>query len=576
MAPIASSAQRDGTLVPAGFLLAAAMTDPQLRLPLQPRVVDGVAVVRLPGSRIVFEGASERQVLKGKSTALVEQLLPLLDGTRTVGELAAAVQAPDRSVAAVIAALYTCGVVEDSAEDQSAPPGEDGVGEEVRLFLARSLDSTRVNRTTAQAVARLAGCRAGVVGSGLVPEKMRALLQASGVGTVSDAGPSMPLTDTTFVVAWANGLAHEELRDLDDKLAAEGIPWLLAGWSGKALWVGPGFDRRYTPCYECVERRSGGRTWASADEPGAPWVQTAVAGFIVTEVVHQVARVNRANAQRGMVKMTTDPWATEHFLTAPVPGCSRCCPAGPFADDLDDTAFVFERSVAFAPRDLLSPKDHQAHYRLSNLALQRDFKWFPGQASIPLPPLDDVPVLEGSAGIDLHGLATVLALMCGLRPGEGERASQGAKDPTQEKVHRWAPTGGNLGSVQAYLQAPTGVLPEDGWYFYQARQHSLARLPDQEAAGAGVESCPPDRASLVLTAAHLRVRHKYGDFAYRVVHLDAGAALAHAALAAERLGFELRLLETWDDAALAGQLGLAVGDEPITAVAHIMMAGEAR
>ena len=68
----------------------------------------------------------------------------------------------------------------------------------------------------------------------------------------------------------------------------------------------------------------------------------------------------------------------------------------------------------------------------------------------------------------------------------------------------------------------------------------------------------------LLTAALMRVGRKYGDFAYRIVNLDAGVAVAQLMAVAEDRGLCAEVLGV-DDAALLQTLGLDGDREPITA-----------
>jgi SagB-type dehydrogenase family enzyme len=206
---------------------------------------------------------------------------------------------------------------------------------------------------------------------------------------------------------------------------------------------------------------------------------------------------------------------------------------------------MYEQAVTFPPREWLNPKDHQGHYRPANAALQLYNKEYLGSPRIPL---DDSP------------LAGLLLQTFGLR------------DTDSGQVSRWAPTGGNLGSPLAYVLAldVAGLAP--GWYFYQRGDHSLARIralpaPDghAEAVWPGIGPERPD-ALIVLAGALDVVAAKYHDFAYRILGLDAGVALAQLAAVADEAGLTVRFADRWDDTAIGTALHLDADSEPVTAV----------
>ncbi len=141
----------------------------------------------------------------------------------------------------------------------------------------------------------------------------------------------------------------------------------------------------------------------------------------------------------------------------------------------------------------------------------------------------------------------------------GDRAQPG-------QISRWAPTGGNLGSVQAYLLALDLDGLDPAWYFYQRADHTLGRV-----RGASTGVCPAleetgPSALLVLTGALTVVGAKYHDFAYRVVNLDAGVALAQLSAVAGTHGITTRFADRWDDEAIHDALRLDPNAEPVTAV----------
>jgi SagB-type dehydrogenase family enzyme len=167
-------------------------------------------------------------------------------------------------------------------------------------------------------------------------------------------------------------------------------------------------------------------------------------------------------------------------------------------------------------------------------------------------------------GLTVADLSTLLRHTAGLRDPEPSAA------PGQ--VSRWAPTGGNLGSVQAYLLALDVAGLDPGWYFYQRGDHSLARIravsavDDVAATVCPVLASRPMAALVVLTGALGVLAEKYHDFAYRLMCLDAGVALAQLAALADEHGLTAEFADRWDDTALSEALRVDADGEPVTAV----------
>lgn len=559
---------------PAGTLsaeriAAAARTDPQLSVPRRPRLVDGLVVVALEQGLLV-EGGAERQLFRGAaSRTLLPRLLPLLDGSRGLDELAVAL--PDESLSRLdkaVALLYACGLLEEGGGATSSAP-------EVATFVSRHVDTTRANRHAAQALDRLARARVELRGPATLVASLGDELERAGIGEVVPGNGPLPSAATTLVVAAVEGEEpRERLEALDVACARHDIPWIRVAVRSGSIELGPRFERPSTACYRC---------FASLHLPGADAGTASVArrelavALAAADVVWLLARVGTPLSPNGVSRLELDHWTQRTFTVPPVPGCPVCCPL-PDRGPLDEVpvAYAYERSVDFPPRHLLNVKDHQHHYKDANLALQEDSKRYPSAPTVALGAPGAAPAPGGrfaggrpvgpaARALDAATLAGLLLRCFGRR--DGPAAIPG-------KVSRWAPTGGNLGSAQAYVLAweVDGLSP--GIYFYLAAEHALATLPGPReraelaslAAGTGVPVAPGTVAALVLTGALGRVARKYATFAYRSISLDAGCALAQLDVVATGYGQHAGFATRWDDDALLALLALDDRQEPITGV----------
>ena len=157
----------------------------------------------------------------------------------------------------------------------------------------------------------------------------------------------------------------------------------------------------------------------------------------------------------------------------------------------------------------------------------------------------------------LESLATMLSLSVGI------------KSITQSAISRWAPTAGNFGSCEAYVivKKLQGIAP--GVFFYLPEQHALARLnlighEHLRQATEAIASNVDDDILVVLTGAYKRVAHKYGTFAYKLLHFDAGVATSQMFMVARALCVPIESAGHWQPLSVGNALALRTGDDVIT------------
>jgi len=193
-----------------------------------PYVVDGEAVYLV----------SERgvSVVDGK---LAQSLAPLLDGTRTVEQIGAALDGsvPADRVGGAVAQLVSGGWV------APADPATDRPG-------AAFLEMAGLDGDAAVAALRTARVRVEVYGR-LDPEPFLEALRSVGA-TVVDG-------DSDFTVALTEDYLHPGLAARNAAAQEDGKPWLLARPVGSIVWVGPVFvpgeTEEATGCWECLAHR---------------------------------------------------------------------------------------------------------------------------------------------------------------------------------------------------------------------------------------------------------------------------------------------------------------------------------
>ncbi|WP_214326795.1 nitroreductase family protein [Nonomuraea sediminis] len=511
---------------------AAARFDPQIRVPARPRPRRGL-VIDFEDDQVVVTGGPKKQLLRGRSaTEVLPRLFELLDGERDHAALAIGLGLPEESVFKVLSLLWTCGVIEEAAPEGPAPEIDDGLAD----FLSRMGDSTGANSAWELAARRLAAARVEVFGD---PERAEAL--------VAELGPSMPAVRAagavpdhrTTLAVWIDDGRPGPERECWERE----IPLVRMRVRGRSAMLGPFVDPRVTPCLACGT--------AGEEQDGREPVDGDLALAVSLLARDVFALVSRAvpgplPMRRRVVDLAT---LEQHDLSAATrPGCPSCSAAP--ADQAEEAPLAarYEASIAFPPKEHADLKAHQMHYKPSNLALQRIARTWPVARRVELPPPGHELLARPSSGkLDAERLSLLLSVTAGI------------KADTPQRLFRWTASGGNIGSVVAYVAVRDVPGLDPGLYGYAPAEHRLAWLSPE----------PPDGntpATLVLTGDFTKVARKYGAFALRIVLLDSGCAQATCRLAARTLGIGFALRPHWDDDALAALLGVDPDVEPLTAV----------
>ncbi len=186
------------------------------------------------------------------------------------------------------------------------------------------------------------------------------------------------------------------------------------------------------------------------------------------------------------------------------------------------------------------------------------FRRYAGAPLIPLPfdfdGLPDPALGELSVGEPVAPLADwrLTELSCLLRHSMGLAAWK-VFGPDRWSL-RCNPSSGNLHPTEAYVITRGLSGLDDGIYHYAPHEHGLERRCEFTLA-------PVERAGLSpslligLSSIAWREAWKYGERAYRYVHLDLGHALGALAYAAATLGFRLQRMAA-DEEQLARLMGL--------------------
>jgi oxazoline/thiazoline synthase len=196
----------------------------------------------VPGEAVYLISEQGVSLVRGR---LAEALAPLLDGTRSVADIAAeldGVASPQR-VADAVGKLVAGGWAYhlDQIGEPAVDPATAG------FFETAGQDGDRATRAVREGRVHL------VVHGDVDAVPLRAALAELGVGQLT-AAPH-PAPDEALVVVLTDDYLRAGIADQNVLALATGRPWLLARPVGVAVWLGPVFVPGETGCWECMAHR---------------------------------------------------------------------------------------------------------------------------------------------------------------------------------------------------------------------------------------------------------------------------------------------------------------------------------
>jgi bacteriocin biosynthesis cyclodehydratase domain-containing protein len=292
----------------------------------------------LAGDDVVVEHGHTAHVFSGRAaTTLLPGLLPLLDGTRTAADVAAALELGPDAILAAVGVLDELGLLLDGEQDAAAADAA------VRALAASGLHDP------AEVRAALERAEVAIVGDAPAGEAVEELLRASGVAVASrcdwDAAARLPeRAPAAFVVA---APAPEEVPRLDrwnaEAVAAGGPVWLqVLPYDGRIAVVGPVIVPGETCCRACFVRRRAAASGYGLEFDALELVPTRAGGGPALDAV--VA---------GVAATTTLRWLVHG--DASLPGVFRACERSGLALTEHRVLRVPRCPVCSEVRDLATP-----------------------------------------------------------------------------------------------------------------------------------------------------------------------------------------------------------------------------
>jgi SagB-type dehydrogenase family enzyme len=391
-------------------------------------------------------------------------------------------------------------------------------------------------------------------------EMLEADLRELGIGTVERVGSPGELrklrmaTDRTIVV----------VHDRDHGLrrcqphVPDGVPLLRYRVGTGDGEVGPLLHGSWTMCADCATAHD-----VAAGDPSYA-AASVVVGVVSQEILGRLTGAVPVQRSGRIRRFDVTDMRLEILDAYPAADCPRCGRDWPAAAEVAAYEWTYQRSAPNAglPRP---PRSLDRMQRLDALRVLRN-PLHSGPRT-PLPPAARLRSVEPvGAGLTSTVLSDLLALTAGRRGADQATAVHRAHS-------RYAPSGGNIGSVALYAAVPEDIGRPANITKYDDIEHRLVAINRNRRRLSELlaETDLPDNGALAviyLVGEVGRLGQKYEDFAIRLGHLDAGCAALQLSLVAQARGLRVTFASSWS--ADPGRcLELDDDTEVVTAIAAI-------
>jgi bacteriocin biosynthesis cyclodehydratase domain-containing protein len=287
---------------------------PRLKAHLVPRIVgeDRVFLVSEEGHYLV-QGAA------------VTHVLPFLDGTHTIAEIAQKLS-DTCSLTDVVFAISKYQRFRHLADGPIlAAPG-----------LVATWEAQGVNAD--EASQRVADAQVEFTSVGEVdPMEVVAALRATGIGARPVTAAAVGASSPSLVVVLTDDYLNPELAAIDERLRAAGVPWLLAKSNGEDVWTGPYFVPDTTGCWRCLSQRLDGnrqvesylKRRGSDSAPirsslaASPW-SLGVSAQLIASAVAGIVGASSTEYQGVLISVHVPTMRTERHQLIRQPQCPGC------------------------------------------------------------------------------------------------------------------------------------------------------------------------------------------------------------------------------------------------------------
>jgi bacteriocin biosynthesis cyclodehydratase domain-containing protein len=277
--------------------------------------------MRFGGSLVEFNGEA--------ASKLLPELLPRLDGGRTIDEIVADLGVSVRPAVDNALALMD----ERGLLTEAAPEALHESGQRTAELLAATDRQLRSPRELADIVA---AAHVTIVGAGPAADAVGRLLRLAGVSTVTRCEWTKPLAaGASLAVAAPQGDEVARLDAWNERMLEWGTAWIqVLPYDGALAAVGPLFLPGETACHRCYRIRRaahlprGGEPLCAGSYPSSPALDAVQAGLAATIAICRV--VGGGGLDAGVltaVEPIPELTLTRHVVHR-VPRCPACSPAG--------------------------------------------------------------------------------------------------------------------------------------------------------------------------------------------------------------------------------------------------------
>jgi SagB-type dehydrogenase family enzyme len=486
--------------------------------------------------------------------------------------------------------LAESGLLQTEADQDSCIP--DGARDLVSFF-RKSLAHSGSSVPAYDAFRRLESSRVAIIpanGSSSDADQLSNLLRSScsaaaEVMTIDQLLEGLQAGPLMVVALAAAAEDDQQCEVLEAERQRRSFSWLRAKLYRElnVADIGPLFQAGNESCYECFQRvhgitqRSGGSTGVQLSNAETTWV-----GFVALEVLSILAHLDQSIGGREFRGFNLSDLSSRRLF---YPRSQQCPRRGnhPSVASSDQsslgkkdviqlyTASVFEEYVGLESRrhdpagvTAVTAADIQYSKTMQN-SRQVELGSTALDLGLGMPDALDRIWMRLADTLTLDQLGAVLVLTAGIREQNGLVAK------------RWSATAGNLGSAEIYVIVHSVAGLEKGLYFYQPGSHALTLFHKRNAIASNelmrrllrrTENALPN-ALIILSGAFHRLKKKYGMFAYRLLDLDAGAALGQIHMVARAMRLGARITPLLPDDLVERELSLHSFNEQSTAAVEL-------
>lgn len=537
------------------------LNDPELAatLPPFPKLLNGVRCLPYGRAGVLLIGGKDAHVIKGQNARLMlASLLPLLDGLRPLDTVMDCIPAQLRPRSREMVALLSHrGLLENG-------PGEPVSHSHIGDFISKYINVSRHYKHYSHALADIGKMHLLVVASPLACAELAPMFGELNLRRLTlHSCADLPDAKDIDVVLGIEDDQTADLSAIAGLARQRDIPFFFGAIGDQSVQIGPLITSRLSGSYSCMKADQ-----ARHDEAGSDGGAQADFSFWLACIYHQFVI--------SLTKTTVNPplnvyrrfrldhigYTSDVVYFAQAPGIAGSPLAGypPFSAAGAATAWELHSRIRMPPKHLSGPSLYFKHYTLSNrTAITAERPRFHTSQVITLPePNETAP----PGPLNLEKISYMLASSYGMQWRDGGK-------------RLLAPSGGSLGSPDAYLVVRDidGLAP--GLYRYRNAEHALEALPAPNITllldAIGQAGAEPHQAYLVGIGAYGRVAAKYGEMAFKVINLDAGVIQWYSHWAAQQCGVAVGTVQDANAQAVMDILGLPMANYFYT---HMLALGE--